>query len=99
MDLEKEKTLENQAKELEQLKTMMKNKAAQDEERREFNEMKSQLMSLTHKLGDQATYEQEMENKSKRGGFNKSGGAMNAPERGVYFDDYARKNQPSPTRR
>ena len=40
-----------------------------------------------------------MENKSKRGGFNRSGGAMNAPERGVYFDDYARKNQPSPTRR
>ena len=40
-----------------------------------------------------------MEAKSKRGGFNKSGGAMMAPERSVYFDDYARKNQPSPTRR
>ena len=61
--------------------------------------MRSQLMSLTQKLGDQAAYEAEMEAKSKRGGFNKSGGAMMAPERSVYFDDYARKNQPSPTRR
>ena len=57
MDQEKEKTLESQAKELEQLKTMMKNKQAQDDERREFNDMKTQLMTLQHKLGEQAAYE------------------------------------------
>ena len=37
IDMEKEKQLEKQAEELESLKTMMKTKAAQDEERRDFD--------------------------------------------------------------
>ena len=46
LDLEKEKQLEKQAQELEQLKTMMKTKASQDDERREFDALRTQLMSL-----------------------------------------------------
>ena len=41
MDLEKEKTLEKQALELEQLKDTMKKREAQEEERRELNELKT----------------------------------------------------------
>lgn len=46
MDFEKEKQLEKQALELESLKTMMKTKAAQEEERRDFDVLKTQLYSL-----------------------------------------------------
>jgi len=42
-------------------------------------------------LGEQAVHEAELEAKSKRGGFNRSG-AMMTGEKSVYFDDYARKN-------
>ena len=52
IDLEKEKQLEKQALELEQLKTMMKTKAAQDDERREFDLLRNQLSSLQSRLGD-----------------------------------------------
>lgn len=52
MDNEKEKQLEKQAQELEQLKTMMKTKASQDEERRDFDVLKTQLYSLQSRLGD-----------------------------------------------
>lgn len=69
---------------------MMQNKQAQEEERRDFDAMRSQLMTLQQRLGDQASYEAEMEQKSKRGGF--FSGAMMPKEKGVYFDDYARKN-------
>ena len=54
LDLEKEKQLEKQAQELEQLKTMMKSKASQDEERRDFDMLRTQLNSLTNRLGEQA---------------------------------------------
>ena len=54
MDMEKEKQLEKQAAELEQLKTMMKTKAAQEEERREFDALKTQMYSLQSRLGEQA---------------------------------------------
>lgn len=99
IDQEKERTLENQAKELEQLKTMMKAKQAQEEERGELNALKNQLFTLQGKLGDQATMQAEDEARagSKRWG-KKSGGVM-SQDRTVLFDDYARKNQPSPTRR
>ena len=46
MDNEKEKQLEKQAQELEQLKTMMKTKASQDDERRDFDVLKTQLFTL-----------------------------------------------------
>ena len=46
LDLEKEKQLEKQALELEQLKTMMKTKANEENERREFDNLKTQLYSL-----------------------------------------------------
>jgi len=46
IDLEKEKQLEKQAQELEQLKTLMKTKASQEEERREFDVLKTQLFTL-----------------------------------------------------
>ena len=49
-------------------------------------------MTLQQRLGEQATMEAEMEAKSRRGGFNRSGGAMMPNERPAYFDDYARKN-------
>ena len=60
--------------------------------------MKSQLMTLQQRLGEQAAHEADLEAKSRRGGFNRTG-AMMPSEKSVYFDDYARKNQPSPTRR
>jgi hypothetical protein len=41
IDGEKEKQLEKQALELEQLKTIMKTKASQDEERRDFDILKT----------------------------------------------------------
>ena len=46
IDAEKEKQLEKQAQELEQLKTMMKTKAAQEDERRDFDALKTQLYTL-----------------------------------------------------
>lgn len=46
IDNEKEKALTKQANELEELKTMMKTKAAQDDEKRQFDELKSQLSTL-----------------------------------------------------
>lgn len=52
LDLEKEKQLEKQAQELEQLKTMMKTKANEENERREFDNLKTQLYSLQHRLGE-----------------------------------------------
>ena len=52
IDLEKEKQLEKQAQELEQLKTLMKTKASQEEERREFDVLKTQLFTLQSRLGD-----------------------------------------------
>lgn len=81
---------------------MMKTKASQEEERRDFDMLKSQLYTLQSRLGDQAAREAEEEAKASRrtfgGGSNKRGtGAMMAPDRSVYFDDFARK-QSSPTR-
>ena len=100
IDGEKEKQLEKQALELEQLKTIMKTKASQDEERRDFDILKTQLFSLQSRLGEQANREAEEEAKAAKSSFGGSlkrkGGAM-MPERTVYFDDFARK-QNSPTR-
>ena len=41
IDREKEAALTKQANELEELKTMMKTKAAQEEERKQFEELRS----------------------------------------------------------
>ena len=41
IDREKEAALTKQANELEELKTMMKTKSAQEEEKRQFDELKS----------------------------------------------------------
>ena len=41
IDKEKEQALTKQANELEELKTMMKTKQAQDEEKQQFNELRS----------------------------------------------------------
>jgi len=77
---------------------MIKTKASQDEERREFDMLKTQLYSLQSRLGDQASREAEEEAKASRRTFGGSKkGAMMAPDRSVYFDDFARK-QSSPTR-
>ena len=103
IDLEKEKQLEKQAQELEQLKTMMKQKASQDEERREFELLRTQLNSLQSRLGDQAAIEAEEQAKASKKSFGRSllrntgSGGMMPPDRPVYFDDFARK-QSSPTR-
>ena len=101
IDAEKEKQLEKQALELEQLKTMMKTKASQDEERRDFDVLKTQLFTLQSRLGDQANREAEEEAKAAKSSFGGSlkrkGGAMMQPDRTVYFDDFARK-QSSPTK-
>lgn len=103
MDNEKEKQLEKQAQELEQLKTMMKTKASQDDERRDFDVLKTQLFTLQSRLGDQANREADEEAKNAKKSFGTSlkragapQGAM-IPDRSVFFDDYARK-QASPTR-
>ena len=100
LDLEKEKQLEKQAQELEQLKTMMKTKANEEKERREFDTLKTQLYSLQHRLGEQATMEAEEEAKAAKrsfGGRPKTNNGAMIPDRSVYFDDFARK-QASPTR-
>ena len=99
IDLEKEKQLEKQALELEQLKTMMKTKAAQDEERREFDLLRNQLTSLQSRLGDQAAMEAEEEAKAARRPWasQRPNGGMQSAQRGVFFDDFARK-QSSPQR-
>jgi len=64
--MEKEKQLEKQAQELEQLKTMMKTKAAQEDERRDFDMLRTQLSSLTNRLGEHAANEAEEEAKASR---------------------------------
>ena len=45
---------------------MMKTKAAQDDERREFDLLRNQLSSLQGRLGDQAAMEAEEEAKAAR---------------------------------
>ena len=97
IDNEKEAALTKQATELQELKTMMKNKQAQEEERKQFDELKTQLMTLQGRLTDHAQIEQEEAARQSRKPFGQSSkGAMMAPDRQVYFDDFARK-QPSPT--
>ena len=46
IDKEKEGQLKKQAEELESLKAMMKNKAAQDEERKELSALREQMAAL-----------------------------------------------------
>ena len=76
----------------------MKTKASQEEERRDFDALKTQLYSLQSRLGNQAQQEAEQETKAAKSSFGtkRPGGAM-MPDRSVYFDDFARK-QSSPTR-
>lgn len=97
IDNEKEKALTKQANELEELKTMMKTKAAQDDEKRQFDELKSQLSTLQGRLTQHAASEADDANKRGSRSMNQSNGAMMQPDRSVYFDDFARK-QASPTR-
>ena len=78
---------------------MMKTKAAQEDERRDFDQLKTQLFTLQSRLGDQATREAEDEakNAKKPWASKRTTGAMLPPDRSVYFDDFARK-QGSPSR-
>jgi hemerythrin-like domain-containing protein len=50
IDLEKEQTLEKQAKELEQLKNEMRLKEARDAERKEFEAMRNQFATMADRL-------------------------------------------------
>ncbi len=99
IDAEKEKQLEKQAQELEQLKTMMKTKAAQEDERRDFDALKTQLYTLQSRLGDQASREAEEEAKASKKPWaqKRPTGGMMQPDTNVFFDDFARK-QSSPSR-
>ena len=76
---------------------MMKTKAAADDERQQFDQLKSQLSTLQGRLTDHASAEQEAARSTKPFGKSSKGGMM-APDTSVYFDDFARK-QPSPTRK
>ena len=70
----------------------MKNKQAQEEERKQFDDLKTQLMTLQGRLTDHAQIEQEEAARQSRKPFGQSSkGAMMAPDRQVYFDDFARK--------
>ena len=77
----------------------MKTKESQEAERRDFDSLKSQMMTLQSRLGDQANREAEEEAKAAKKSFGRSArkNAMPPPDRSVYFDDFARK-QHSPTR-
>ena len=77
---------------------MMKTKTSQDEERRDFDQLKTQLFTLQSRLGDQANREADEEAKEAKRSFGSSlkrAGATNQgamiPDRSVFFDDYARK--------
>lgn len=50
IDKDKNQTLVKQAEELESLKTIMRNKQSQDEERRELQTIRSQISGLNHQL-------------------------------------------------
>ena len=52
IDKEQRDTLTKQAEELEKLKSEMRNKQAQEEERRELQSLRSQIASLSQKLGE-----------------------------------------------
>lgn len=54
LDKEKQQTLAKQAEELESLKNLMRTKAASDQERKEIQTLKMQLMTLQSKLTDTA---------------------------------------------
>ena len=54
MDKEKEQVLTKQANELEELKTMMKTKQAQEEEKHQFDELRSQLQTIQGRLTEHA---------------------------------------------
>ena len=63
IDSEKERALTKQANELEELKTMMKTKAAQDDEKKQFDELKNQLSTLQGRLTQHAASEADESNK------------------------------------
>jgi small-conductance mechanosensitive channel len=90
LDMEKEQTLEKQAKELESLKNEMRLKEARDAERREFEAMRNQFATMTERLNTQAQAEQAAKDKKSRFGGSKTSGGVET-DKTIYFDDFARK--------